>query len=340
MASTTARSRTSTRSRPPDPDVGATSPMLADCLDGYRLFLAAGGRSPVTIEKIYLPTLEKFDGFLAERGMPRRVGSIRREHVQSYLVDLGERAGRKGARISPATVSKEHRALAVFWKWLVEEDEITASPMERMKRPLVPPTPRKPLTTEDVEKLLATCAGKTFEDRRDTAMLLFLFDSGMRRGELAGLQVADLDLRAHAITVRPETSKVRQPKIVGFGERTAYHLGRYLRMRAAHKLSFLPDLWLGSRNRGPLTGGAILLMVRRRAREAGIAGVYVHLFRHTFGNVAGGEGGLSESEMMGQAGWKTADMLRSYGAYSANARSAAAAWQKSPVDRLLFRGKK
>jgi integrase len=66
--------------------------------------------------------------------------------------------------------------------------------MARVKPPIVPEQP-VPIVPEDgLRRLLAACAGKTFEARRDTAIILFLVDTGARRAELAGLRVADLDL--------------------------------------------------------------------------------------------------------------------------------------------------
>jgi integrase/recombinase XerC len=65
--------------------------------------------------------------------------------------------------------------------------------MARMKPPMVPDRPI-PIVPEDaLRRLLAVCAGKSFEARRDTAMIVFLIDTGARRGEIADLRVTDLD---------------------------------------------------------------------------------------------------------------------------------------------------
>jgi integrase len=65
--------------------------------------------------------------------------------------------------------------------------------MARMKPPVVPDTPIPVLPEDALRRLLAACAGKGFEARRDTAMITFLIDTGARRGEVAGLRVVDLD---------------------------------------------------------------------------------------------------------------------------------------------------
>lgn len=81
-----------------------------------------------------------FDAYLAERGMPRIVGAITREHVESFVAH-------KAARHSASTASVRYLALQQFWKWLDEEGET----------PIVPERP-VPVPDDDlIKKLLATC---------------------------------------------------------------------------------------------------------------------------------------------------------------------------------------
>jgi integrase len=71
--------------------------------------------------------------------------------------------------------------LRILYAWLEEEEEIDASPMAKMRPPIVPEQP-VPIVPEDgLRRLLAACAGKHFEGRRDTAIVMFLLDTGARR---------------------------------------------------------------------------------------------------------------------------------------------------------------
>jgi integrase len=58
----------------------------------------------------------------------------------------------------------------------------------------------------------------------------------------------------------------------------------YLRIRRSHRqASASPALWLGTRNRGPLTGSGLYRMLKRRAEQAGYEpDVHPRQFRHTF----------------------------------------------------------
>jgi integrase len=71
--------------------------------------------------------------------------------------------------------------------------EIDRDPTAKMKRPIVPEQPIPVVPEDGLRRLLATCAGKSFEDRRDTALILLLVDVGPRRAELIGLKVSDVD---------------------------------------------------------------------------------------------------------------------------------------------------
>ncbi len=139
-------------------------PTLASTRDYWILHLRSEAKSERTIST-YLRALDRLDAFLVERGMPRTLGAIRREHLEAFFVALGELGN------APATISILFRALRPFWRWLVEEDEIERTPMERMRAPSVPLNPPPVLSDDQSALLLAACRGTDLIARRDLAML-------------------------------------------------------------------------------------------------------------------------------------------------------------------------
>src|SRR5688572_18960883 len=106
------------------------APTVSSLLASWARSLRAGGKSPNTVSG-YLDALRCFANFLSEAGLAQSVTSITREHVEMFLE--GELARHK-----PSTAATRFRSLRLFWRGCVEEGEVKASPMERMRPPAVP----------------------------------------------------------------------------------------------------------------------------------------------------------------------------------------------------------
>jgi hypothetical protein len=94
---------------------------LDDLIASWRCHMVAQRMSPATLST-YGTSVRQLATFLAERGMPTSPAAITREHVESFITDLLE-------RWKPTTAHNRYRAVGSFW--LVDEDEIRTSPMDR-----------------------------------------------------------------------------------------------------------------------------------------------------------------------------------------------------------------
>jgi integrase/recombinase XerC len=233
---------------------------------------------------------------------------VKPRHVREFIVELV-------GRTSAGNAHTNYRALRTFFNWLVSEEEIGRTPMDRTKPPIVPEKPIPVIVDQNIKTLFALCGGKDFVSRRDTAIIRVLFDTGARLAEVANLKVDDVDFDMRLVHVY---GKGRRSRAIPFGPKTGVALLRYLRIRSQHSRPESPYLWLGLR--GPLTGEGIKQMLKRRGTEAGVPHLHAHRFRHTLAHNWQLNGG-NETDLMRIMGWKSREMLTRYGASAADERA-------------------
>ena len=181
-------------------------------------------KSPATIE-VYVRAVLEFDRFAAAQGFPREADKVRRAHLEAFIED-------QGTRLAPATASVRFTALGVFFKWLLEEQEIARHPFGGMQHPKVPETMPKVISDDQVAALLKVCEGPSFRQRRDRAILGIMVDTGCRRAEVAGMTLDAIDLDQQTVRVTGKGSKTRT---VFYSAKTGEAIDRYMRIRDKHR---------------------------------------------------------------------------------------------------------
>lgn len=270
---------------------------------------------------IYIGAARKFAGWLAPHGVDVWT-DVTREHVQEFIISILDTR-------SAGYASNLFRALQQFFKWHTAEYEVP-NPMTGLAPPMLP-EPVTPVLREDqLRTLLKLCAGREFVQRRDAAIVYLFLDSGLRRTELASLTVDDVDLDHREVTV---LGKGRRTRVVSFGRKAAYALDCYVDERVRHRQAWQPALWLGEKNKGPMTSSGIYQMIERRGQAAGITGLHPHMLRHSWAHLMKAAH-MSDDEIMKLAGWRSPQMLARYAASTASERARDSGRRLAPGDRL------
>lgn len=214
-------------------------------------------------------------------------------------------------------------ALRRYAAWLADEGEIDSNPLLGAKPPALDKKVTRALSDDELKRLIAACKGKEFLDRRDEAAVRFLAETGVRAGELLGMELPD-DLNVAQGVAIVRRGKGGKGRVVPFGPQTAAAMDRYLRARKAHRLATdTGPVWLGGGGQG-FGYTALDKALKKRAEVAGIEKFHLHLMRSTAATRWLRAGG-SEQGLMSVAGWSTRSMLDRYTSASAAERAASEA---------------
>jgi len=169
--------------------------------------------------------------------------------------------------------------------------------MARMTPPRIPASPPAILDLDDLRKLLKTCEGQGFDERRDMAIIRILLDTWLRRSEMAAITMSDVDLDQQTLRVTGKGGRVRG---VPCDRKAARDLDRYLRVR--QQKPHWASLKLRISKSGPTTPSGIYQVVWYRAIQVGVGRVYTHQLRHTFAYMwLSSEG--ADGDLMRLTGW-------------------------------------
>ena len=210
--------------------------------------------------------------------------ALRYQHVQVLRARLSDDV--QAERLAPATanrvLSAVRRVLLEAWRLgqMTQEDYARAVDVETVKGERLPAG--RDVNEGERRALLMTCAKDTTPaGRRDAALLGVLYAGGLRRAEVAALELGDYDARAGSLRVRHgKRNKERLAYVEGGA---AAYLADWLHVRGDWPGSlFTPVTPGGGILHRRLSATAIYAMLERRAEEAGIQPMTPHDFRRTF----------------------------------------------------------
>lgn len=258
----------------------------------FLLDRQARGLAPRSVE-FYADRLRHLARCLEAQGI-RSVEAVTADHLRAWLTS-------EATHRTPGGVRAQWRAAAAFLRWWEDEHEPEhwRNPVRKVKPPRATLEPLPPVPLDSVRAMVRTCAGKSFEDLRDAAILLALLDTGARAAEFLSLRVADVDLQTGAVTIR--RGKGGKNRTAFLGKRARLRLARYLRKR--RPTSPAEPLWTSRRTGEGLTQAGLWHMLGRRAEAARVPVPGPHSFRRAFaiGALRAGADAVSVSRLLGHS---------------------------------------
>ena len=244
------------------------------------------GRSAHTVAA-YRRDLEALLADLAEAEGAVPVSTLTPETLAAHTTGLRERA----EPVAAATLARKVSAIRGFTGFLLEEGVLETDPAAKLVAPKLPMRLPKALTLDQVEKLLAACAGEELSRVRDAALLELLYATGARVSEVVALNVDDLV---------GEEGAAEHVRVLGKGGKERIVPVRPELSRRGHAT---PALFLGMRG-ARLSRQSAWLVIRAAAERAEL-GVEVspHSLRHSFAThlLEGGADVRVVQELLGHA---------------------------------------
>ena len=187
--------------------------------------LAARGYSPATI-RARRQALATLAAWLGDRGVTRPV-EVTRPMLVRYQRHLFHYRKTNGEPLSFRSQNARLLPVRAFFKWAVRNDHLASNPASELELPRVEHRLPKPaLTIGEAEQVLAVPDVMTTAGLRDRAIIETFYGTGIRRAELAHLNLRDLDVERRTLTVRQ--GKGRKDRMIPIGQRALAWIDRYL----------------------------------------------------------------------------------------------------------------
>ena len=271
-----------------------------EAIERFHTYIATERRMAAGTVQNYIGDLRDFADWLARQQVTsldevtaREVREWQMEHM-----DRGEAAG---------TVKRRLSSLSSWFRFLRRRGFLEADIMAKVSAPKQPkrlPVFFKESETERLysEGLFAT----DFMGQRDKLMLRMLYETGMRRSELAGLKVSSVDFSSMTIKVLGKRNKER---LIPIENELAHNIKDYLALKE-QEMGESEWLFVGRKGR-QITPADVYQTVRKYMTALSNADrISPHVFRHSFATHILNEGGSIEAirELLGHADLATTEV--------------------------------
>lgn len=253
-----------------------------ELLERYATYMKALNRATKTI-KAHLKYCNRFFEFAAGHGVDHPQ-DVAQPLLLDYQQHVAQAISANGTAYSVSTQNKHLTCLAGLYRYLKQAGYVAHNPTLDLQYAKLPQRlPRAVLTHKDMKKLLRQPDTSTVLGFRDRVIMELLYSTGIRRKEVLGLDVEDIDLDSGFLLVRE--GKGKKDRVVPLGKVACRFIETYLNGIRPELLKRCPapgtPALFPSTRSDRLRRNALNEMIRKYGRKAGLRNVSPHTFRHT-----------------------------------------------------------
>lgn len=273
---------------------------IEEAIERFHDYIASERRMAKGTVRNYIDDLNDFAEWLRRQDIEELQDVTSRE-VREWQMEHMERGE------APGTVKRRLSSLSSFFRYLRRHGFFDTDIMARVSAPRQPK--RLPVFFKEKELEHLYDEGLFADDfmgQRDKLMLRMLYETGMRRSELAGLRETSVDISSLTIKVLGKRNKER---IIPIESELAHNINQYLALK---EQEMGPNEWLFVRKNGrPINSNDVYITVKKYMTTLSNADrISPHVFRHSFATHILNDGGNIQAikELLGHADLATTEV--------------------------------
>lgn len=208
-------------------------------IKSYKDYLEKEKKYSVQTSRAYLNDVNEFVRYLASLEERPEYVNVEYDHVRMWIVFLSEKG------LSNRSINRKLSALKSFYLFLQRIQQVESNPLRLHKSLKTEKKIQIPFSEKEMNEVRRLFEGKNdFESLRDLVVIEMLYGLGLRRAELLGIKISDVDFANELVKVCGKGAKVR---LIPLLPSLKVQLKRYLEQREKTEFSKKTDLLIISK---------------------------------------------------------------------------------------------
>ena len=244
--------------------------MINQFLNYLRYERSASSQTVQTYEE----SLREFESYISLRDSGLSLQAVDADLIRDWMESLMDKGN------TASTINKKLSALRSFYRFSLKRGLVEKDPAHVVTGPKKSKPLPQFLREGEMDKLLDQLEwGNDYKDVRARTILLLLYEAGLRRSELIGLNDSNIDFNECQLKV---TGKRNKQRIIPFGEELAEALSKYIAMRDEQFENSEGAVFLDDKG-GRITGAQVYNIVRKNlSLVTSLKKRSPHVLRHSF----------------------------------------------------------
>ncbi len=153
--------------------------------------------------KAYEADLVSFSNFILQEYEQKALLEINYPQIRSWIIVL------VNSGLNNRSINRKISSLKAYYNFLLRTEQIDATPLAGHKSLKVKKSIQIPFSASEVENVLDNIPANSFEGARDLAIITLFYSTGIRRTELIGIKLQDVNLRSKTLKVLGKRNKER-----------------------------------------------------------------------------------------------------------------------------------